>query len=42
MSNNMLKFVTTDKKMPDKRGADARVQDFDEIYDEFDVSVAED
>ena len=42
MSNNMLKFVTTDKKMPNKRGADARVQDFDEIYDEFDVSVAED
>ena len=42
MSNNMLKFVTTDKKMPDKRGADTRVQDFDEIYDEFDVTAAED
>ena len=42
MSNKMLKFVTTDKKMPDKRGADARVQDFDEIYDEFDVTAAED
>ena len=38
----MLKFVTTDKKMPDKRGAEARVQDFDEIYDEFDVTAAED
>ena len=42
MSSKMLKFVTTDKKMPDKRGADARVQDFDEIYDEFDVTAAED
>ena len=38
----MLKFVTTDKKMPDKRGAEMRVQDFDEIYDEFDVTAAED
>jgi glutamate synthase (NADPH/NADH) small chain len=42
MSSKMLKFVTTDKKMPDKRGADARVQDFDEIYTEFDVAAAED
>ena len=42
MSSKMLKFVTTDKKMPDKRGADARVQDFDEIYNEFDVTAAED
>jgi len=42
MSSKMLKFVSTDKKMPDKRGADARVQDFGEIYDEFDASVAED
>ena len=42
MSSKMLKFVTTGKKMPDKRGADARVQDFDEIYDEFDVTAAED
>jgi len=42
MSSKMLKFVTTDKKMPDKRGAEMRVQDFDEIYDEFDVTAAED
>lgn len=42
MSSKMLKFVSTDKKMPDKRDADARVQDFGEIYDEFDASVAED
>ncbi|MGB2159474.1 MAG: NAD(P)-dependent oxidoreductase, partial [Candidatus Puniceispirillaceae bacterium] len=42
MSTKMLKFVTTDKKMPDKRGAAKRVQDFDEIYDEFDVTAAED
>jgi glutamate synthase (NADPH/NADH) small chain len=42
MSSKMLKFVSTDKKMPNKRGADARVQDFGEIYDEFDASVAED
>ncbi len=42
MSSKMLKFVTTDKKMPDKRGADSRVQDFDEIYNEFDVTAAED
>ena len=42
MSSKMLKFVTTDKKMPDKRGAEMRVQDYDEIYDEFDVTAAED
>ena len=37
----MLTFVTTDKKMPEKRGAGERVGDFDEIYDVFDVTSAE-
>lgn len=37
----MLTFVTTDKKMPEKRGAGARVEDFDEIYNEFDITSAE-
>lgn len=41
MSNKMLSFVTTDKKMPTKRKADARVSDFAEIYDEFDEGTAE-
>jgi glutamate synthase (NADPH/NADH) small chain len=41
MSNKMLTFVTTDKKMPAKRGADARVEDFDEIYEDFDLDSAE-
>ncbi len=41
MSNKMLSFVTTDKKMPAKRKADARVSDFAEIYDEFDEGTAE-
>ena len=40
MSTKMLTFVTTDKKMPEKRGAGERVGDFDEIYDEFDVASA--
>ncbi|MEJ2119920.1 MAG: NAD(P)-dependent oxidoreductase [Alphaproteobacteria bacterium] len=35
MSNAMLKFVTVDQTMPRKRSADARREDFDEIYDEF-------
>ena len=41
MSNKMLSFVDTDKKMPAKREADARVGDFAEIYDEFDKGTAE-
>ena len=41
MSSKMLKFVLTDKAMPSKREADARVSDFDEIYDDFDVEAAE-
>lgn len=35
MSKNMLKFVSLDKKMPEKRDASARREDFQEIYDEF-------
>jgi len=35
MSNAMLKFVTVGQTMPRKRSADARRDDFEEIYDEF-------
>ncbi|MEH6404390.1 MAG: NAD(P)-dependent oxidoreductase [Sneathiella sp.] len=35
MSKNMLKFVSLDKKMPEKRDATLRREDFQEIYDEF-------
>jgi len=35
MSKNMLKFVSLDKKMPEKRDAALRREDFQEIYDEF-------
>ncbi|MEX0286627.1 MAG: NAD(P)-dependent oxidoreductase [Paracoccaceae bacterium] len=31
----MLKFVSIDRDMPEKRGADLRRQDFDEIYAEY-------
>ena len=41
MASKMLQFVSTDKKMPPKRDADARVADFDEIYDDFNVAQAE-
>ena len=41
MSDKMLSFVDTDKEMPAKREADARVGDFAEIYDEFDKGTAE-
>ena len=37
----MLKFVTVDRDMPEKRGADARSQDFNEIYAEFAAAKAE-
>ena len=33
--NPMLKFVTTPRRMPEKRGADDRKDDFGEIYREF-------
>ena len=35
MSNAMLKFVTVGQTMPRKRSADARRDDFGEIYDAF-------
>jgi len=35
MSKKMLKFVSLDKQMPTKRGAESRRQDFNEIYEEF-------
>jgi glutamate synthase (NADPH/NADH) small chain len=31
----MLKFISTPRNMPDKRGAEERRQDFDEIYAEY-------
>ena len=31
----MLKFVTTERQMPDKRDANVRNKDFNEIYAEF-------
>jgi len=40
MPNRMLKFVNLDLKMPDKRAAATRREDFDEIYQEFDPAKA--
>ncbi|MGI3186565.1 NAD(P)-dependent oxidoreductase [Nioella aestuarii] len=37
----MLKFVTVGKSMPEKRSADARAQDFNEIYGEYAAAKAE-
>ncbi|MCA0920493.1 NAD(P)-dependent oxidoreductase [Pseudooceanicola nanhaiensis] len=37
----MLKFVTVERDMPEKRGADTRNKDFDEIYAEFAKAKAE-
>ena len=42
MSSKMLKFVTTQKETPPKRDASQRVNDFDEIYDDFELKTAED
>ena len=41
MSPKMLKFVSTEKAMPEKRAARNRIADFDEIYEEFQNSDAE-
>jgi glutamate synthase (NADPH/NADH) small chain len=41
MTSKMLQFVSTGKAMPNKRKAENRVADFDEIYDEFDMTSAE-
>ncbi len=40
MTEKMLKFVSLEKKMPNKRTAEKRRQDFNEIYDEFDSERA--
>jgi len=40
MPNRMLKFVTLDKRMPDKRASAERREDFEEIYDEFSTEHA--
>ncbi|WP_169543866.1 NAD(P)-dependent oxidoreductase [Sneathiella aquimaris] len=40
MSKKMLKFVSVDKQMPEKRGADLRKEDFQEIYEEFETDKA--
>mgnify|MGYP001815509841 CR=1 FL=1 len=40
MPNRMLKFVDVAQRTPTKRGAEARREDFGEIYDEFDSQGA--
>ena len=35
MTDKMLKFISVERKMPDKRAADARRDDFSEIYGDF-------
>src|SRR5271156_4993867 len=41
MAQKLLKFVTLDKAMPDKRPADESRDDFAEIYSEFEQRAAE-
>ena len=41
MSGKMLQFVNQVKEMPEKRSAQDRVGDFDEIYADFDITSAE-
>ena len=41
MSSKMLKFVGTKKDMPQKRKAEKRKFDFEEIYSEFSMKKAE-
>ncbi len=41
MSNKMLQFVSQQKKMPAKRGARKRTEDFNEIYADFSSEGAE-
>jgi glutamate synthase (NADPH) small chain len=40
MAQKMLQFISVDKKMPSKRDADTRVEDFGEIYQEFSQDLA--
>ncbi len=41
MPNKMLKFVSVDQRMPDKRDVDARRRDFGEIYGDYSTDGAE-
>src|SRR5690349_13997902 len=41
MAQRLLRFVTLDKAMPEKRPADERRRDFGEIYGEFERRAAE-
>ena len=41
MPQKMLKFVTVPRTMPEKRDAESRRRDFNEIFDEFDTESAE-
>jgi glutamate synthase (NADPH/NADH) small chain len=38
--NKMLKFVTVERDMPEKRQAEVRTEDYDEIYQEFAAAKA--
>ena len=40
MARDMLQFVSQEKQMPEKRAAEQRAADFDEIYGDFDVAEA--
>ena len=40
MADRMLQFVRLDQRMPEKREADARRADFDEIYEAFSADAA--
>ncbi len=40
MADRMLQFVRLDQRLPDKRKADLRREDFDEIYQAFDPEAA--
>ncbi len=40
MPNRMLKFLDLGSRSPDKRGAETRRRDFDEIYQEYDPAAA--
>ena len=41
MARDMLQFVSQEKQMPEKRSAEQRAADFDEIYGDFDSAKAE-
>ena len=41
MATRMLKFVSRERRMPDKREAARRRGDFDEIFNEYDATLAE-